>query len=43
MRGRYGLKSDKHAIADAFYERKVNPKVVPAENYNVARAPSHPS
>jgi putative SOS response-associated peptidase YedK len=36
MCGRYGLKSDKQDIADAFYAKRVNPKVVLAPNYNVA-------
>jgi len=36
MCGRYGLKSDKQSIADAFYAKKVNQKVVLAPNYNVA-------
>lgn len=36
MCGRYGLRSDKQSIADAFYAKKVNPKVVLAPNYNVA-------
>jgi putative SOS response-associated peptidase YedK len=36
MCGRYGLKSDKQDIADAFYAKKVNPKVLLAPNYNVA-------
>ena len=32
MCGRYGLRSDKQSIPDAFYAKKVNPKVVPAPN-----------
>jgi putative SOS response-associated peptidase YedK len=36
MCGRYGLRSDKQSIADAFYAKRVNPKVVLAPNYNVA-------
>jgi len=35
MCGRYGLRSDKQTIADAFYAKKVNPRVILAPNYNV--------
>jgi hypothetical protein len=35
MCGRYGVRSDKQSIADAFYAKRVNPKVILAPNYNV--------